>query len=136
MEKEIITFGFKHNSSLMFFPFFAKLLATKCCTLICNCCTFIHRTLFFIHRTLFLSTERFFYAQNASLCTERFFYPQNAFFNHRTLFLSCSADASFFSAAKLASSLKYLKVSNFSRSKLINSKRQTRNLYTLSLTKY
>ena len=30
MEKEIITF--KHNSPLMFFRFFAKLVATNCCT--------------------------------------------------------------------------------------------------------
>ena len=32
MEKGIITF--KHNSPLMFFRFFAKLMATNCCTLI------------------------------------------------------------------------------------------------------
>ena len=32
MEKGIITF--KHNSPLMFFRFFVKLLATNCCTLI------------------------------------------------------------------------------------------------------
>ena len=83
-----------------------------------------------ISQNAFFMTERFFLSQNAFFMIERFFL------SHRTLFLSCSADASFFSAAKLASSLKYLKISPFSWSKLINSKCQTRNLYTLSLMKY